>query len=194
MKYSEARRSIRMSLISKDYFDWMYKLVYGDKKYNSLSYYKLLYALHDTEFTFLISKDANRASDGIDLRYQFGYECGYSDDYIAKNLDISPCSVLEMMIALSINGEQHIMDDPKYGDRTGQWFWNMIVSLGLSNMDDRNFDDLYFRKVMQRFLNREYERNGKGGLFTIHDNSLDMRSAEIWYQFMWYLDELFLEE
>ena len=69
----------------------------------------------------------------------------------------------------------------------------MIVSLGLSNMDDRNFDGLYFKEVMQRFLNRGYERNGRGGLFTIHDPSLDMRSAEIWYQFMWYLNE-FLEE
>ena len=25
-----------MSLISKDYFDWMYKLVYGDKKYSKV--------------------------------------------------------------------------------------------------------------------------------------------------------------
>ena len=182
-----------MLSIDREYFNWMYKLVCGTKRYNALSYSKLLHALHNTEFIFVIDKDENRALDGVDLRYQFGYECGYSDEVIAECLDVSPCSVLEMMIALSLNGEQHIMDDPKYGNRTGQWFWNMIVSLGLSNMDDRNFDSLYFKEVMQRFLNRGYERNGRGGLFTIHDPSLDMRSAEIWYQFMWYLNE-FLEE
>ena len=182
-----------MLTLDREYFNWMYKLVCGNKHYNSIAYHKLLHALHNTEFTFLIDKDKNRASDGIDLRYQFGYECGYSNDEIASYLDIRPCSVLEMMIALSLNGEQHIMDDPKYGNRTGQWFWNMIVNLGLSNMNDDNFDETYFNRVMQIFLNREYSPNGRGGLFTVHNSPADMRTVEIWYQFMWYLNE-FLEE
>ena len=85
------------------------------------------------------------------------------------------------------------MDDPKYGNRTGQWFWNMIVNLGLSNMNDDNFDETYFNRVMQIFLNREYSPNGRGGLFTVKNSPADMRTVEIWYQFMWYLNE-FLEE
>lgn len=50
---------------------------------------------------------------------------------IASYLDNRPCSVLEMIIALAIRLEEHIMDDPDIGNRTGQWFWDMIVSLGL---------------------------------------------------------------
>ena len=41
-----------------------------------------------------------------------------------------------MMIALAIRCEEHIMDDPDAGDRTGQWFWSMLVSLGLGSMDE----------------------------------------------------------
>ena len=178
--------------VSNEYFEWMYHIVCNKRYSEHISYRKLFMHLHNFEFVSYIRGDENRINDGIQLRRRFSIDSGYEDNYLSSYLK-EPCSVLEMMIALALNGEQHIMDDPKYGNRTGQWFWNMIVSLGLSNMDDRNFDGLYFKEVMQRFLNREYERNGRGGLFTIHDPSLDMRSAEIWYQFMWYLNE-FLEE
>ena len=179
-----------MLTLDREYFNWMYKLVCGNKHYNSIAYHKLLHALHNTEFTFLIDRDKNRASDGIDLRYQFGYECGYSNDEIARYLDIRPCSVLEMMIALSLNGEQHIMDDPKYGNRTGQWFWGMINNLGLGGMNDNRYDEQYVNDVIDTFLDREYKSNGKGGLFTIRNCEYDLREVEIWYQLCWYLDTI----
>ena len=83
------------------------------------------------------------------------------------------------------------MDDPDYGDRTGQWFWNMIVSLGLGSMDDRNFVKNYVDDVIFRFINRDYEPNGQGSLFTLEHPARDLRYVEIWSQAMWYLDENF---
>ena len=97
-----------------------------------------------------------------------------------------------MMVALAFRAEEDIMDDNNYGNRTGQWFWNMIVTLGLGSMSDEHVDMEYVNYVMYRFLNRQYERNGKGGLFIIEDSRVDTRDMEIWIQFMWYLDE-FLE-
>ena len=82
------------------------------------------------------------------------------------------------------------MDDPDIGNRTGQWFWDMIVSLGLGSMDDSKFDKAYTIDVIRRFLNRDYERDGKGGLFTIEHCRYDMRDIEIWYQANWYLDNV----
>lgn len=175
--------------LNNEYFEWMYQLVCNDKYYKNLSFRKLLYFLHSVEFIYVVEMDVNRAIDGVDFRYRFGYECGYSREVIEKFLDTRPCSVLEMMIALAFRVEEHIMDDPDFGDRTGQWFWNMIVNLGLGTMNDSKFDQRYCEQVIFRFLNREYERNGKGGLFTIHDNTRDMRTAEIWYQTMWYLND-----
>lgn len=97
-------------------------------------------------------------------------------------LDNRPCSVLEMIIALAIRLEEHIMDDPDIGNRTGQWFWDMIVSLGLGSMDDSKFDKAHAIDVIRRFLDRDYGRDGKGGLFTIEHCRYDMRDIEIWYQ------------
>jgi len=134
--------------------------------------------------------DGNREADGIDLRYRFGYENSYEDPMIAANLDDRPCSVLEMLIALSIRCEEHIMDDPDIGDRTGEWFWNMIENLALGSMSDSKFDRDYVNNAISRFLNREYKRNGEGGLFTIKHCKYDLRTVEIWYQMCWYLDDI----
>ena len=177
------------SQLNREYFEWMYEIVCNDRYNRNLSYRKLLHYLHDIEFIYIVKRDKNRAIDGIDFRYRFGYECGYSRDLIEDYLDTRPCSVLEMMIALAFSVEEDIMDDSEYGDRTGQWFWNMLVNLGLGSMCDNRFDAKYVDEVINRFLYREYERNGEGGLFTIHDDSRDMRTAEIWYQTMWYLNE-----
>lgn len=173
--------------IKNEYFDWMIDLVNADRGSKEISYIKLLAYLHNTEFTYLILRDRNRAEDGIDLRYRFGL--------IRKHPEYSeylngPSSVLEMMIALAIRCEEGIMDDPAYGDRTSQWFWGMIVSLGLGGMTDAIFDRGYVEECLTRFLNREYERNGKGGLFTVKCTRRDMRKMEIWYQLNAYLNSI----
>ena len=92
------------------------------------------------------------------------------------------------MIALAIRCEENIMDDTSYGDRTAQWFWGMITSLGLGDQTDSRIDYIYVDDVIKRFLDRDYEPNGKGGLFTIKNCRQDLRKVEIWYQLCWYLD------
>ena len=95
-----------------------------------------------------------------------------------------------MMTALAVRCEEHIMTDPDVGNRTGQWFWQMITNLGLVDMTDSKFDRKYVDLVIQRFLDRTYEPDGKGGLFTIEHCPYDLRTVEIWYQLCWYLDKL----
>ena len=175
--------------LNKKYFEWMYRLVYSnDDKHIKLSYRKLLKHLHKLEFTYILCMDENRESDGIDLRYRFGYEQGYGSPMISTYLDDKPCSVLEMLVALAMRCEEHIMNNPSIGNRLGQWFWNMIVSLGLGYMKDDRFDSNHVDTVIFRFLNRDYEPNGEGGLFTIKDTHRDLRRVEIWYQMCWYLN------
>lgn len=168
--------------IINEYFEWMCGLIYDNRV---ISHRKLLMQLHDTEFIYSIARDGNRAEDGIDLRYRFGLERNYPD--ISEYLDTS-CSVLEMMLGLAVRCEEHIMDDPDIGDRTSQWFWEMIDNLGLKHMTDSRYDRNYVNKKITTFLNREYEANGKGGLFVIEKCDLDLRDVEIWYQMCWYLN------
>ena len=176
--------------LSIEYFEWMYDIVCPERFNRRISFRKLLKYLHDRPFVVLIDNDYNRVMYGIDFRYKFGYESGYSRELITQNLDINPCSVLELIIALAFDIEEHLMtDEDRYGNRTGQWFWNMINNMGLGRMTDDKFDIDYVEAIVDRFLNREYERNGKGGLFMISDPSRDMRNVEIWYQAMWYLND-----
>ena len=176
--------------LNNAYFEWMYQLVCNKKYRSKLSYRKLLCYLHGIEYEYHICMDENRAIDGIDLRYRFGCECGCDTATVLRTFENQPCSILEMLIALSIRCEEHIMDDPDIGNRTGQWFWNMIENLGLGSMRDSKFDRDYSETVIARFLNQKYEPNGKGGLFTVRRCNRDLRSIEIWYQMCWYLDEV----
>lgn len=177
--------------LKRDYFEWIYELV--SLKRSRRSYRKLFALLHSIDFTYHIAMDGNRAEDGIDLRYRFGYEEGLDGAVIASYLDNVPCSVLEMMTALAIRCEEHIMGDPVVGDQTAQWFWNMIESLGLYEMYDSKFNEQNVRSIISNFLNRNYDKNGKGGLFTVPNGHYDMCNAEIWYQMMWWLDEIVTE-
>ena len=174
--------------VNNEYFNWLYNLVCRNLYSDRISYRKLLMHLHDTEFRYVILRDKNRAEDGYNLRYRFADEYTYIDD--ADTYISGPCSVLEMMVALSIRCEDTIMDDTSYGDRTKQWFWEMINNLGLSSMNDNQYDKRFVTDVIETFLDREYKPDGRGGLFTIRNCDEDLRTMEIWYQLCWYLDSI----
>lgn len=175
--------------LSSRYFEWLCGIVCDKRYLNERSYSKLLILLHSVDFEVIIGMDQNRAEYGIDLRYRFGDECGYIQPMIASLLDIVPCSVFEMMVALSIECE-NIMDDPEKDNGLSKWFWTMVDNLGLGSMDDANFDEEYSRFVIFRFLNREYSSNGEGGLFVINNCKYDLREVEIWQQMCWYLNTI----
>lgn len=175
--------------INDEYFEWMSDIVCGRRYSKEISYRKLLMFLHNTEFRYSIPKDRNRAEDGICLRYRFTLDNDYDEFMIAEYI-VGPCSVLEMMVALAIRCEESIMDDPNVGDRTSQWFWGMISNLGLGAMSDSRFDRDYVFEIVERFLDRDYSPNGKGGLFTVRHCDKDLRKVEIWYQLCWYLDSI----
>lgn len=180
------------SELNDKYFVWMCKLACGKSRSKRLvaNYQRLFRLLHNTDFTYTIDMDGNRAEDGIDLRYRFGYEKHIDNRIIATCLDDRPCSVLEMIVALCLRCEENIMDNPDIGDRLELWFWKMIKSLGLDDMRDSDFNPHHAQMIITRFLNRDYSPNGCGGLFTIPNCRYDLRQVEIWYQAMWYFDTI----
>lgn len=175
--------------VRNEYFDWLSKIVCENRFSKQISYKKLLMRLHNIPFRYSIPRDKNRAKDGEELRYRFAIENGYNlrQKDILNALD-GPCSVLEMLVALSVRCEENIMDDPRMGNRTGQWFWGMITNLGLGAMSDNRFDKKIVDNAIKRFLDRKYEPDGRGGLFTVRNSDCDLRTIEIWYQLCRYLD------
>lgn len=174
-------------VLESEYLQWMYDIVFGGSYH---SYRKLFKRLHEIKFRYTIPNDGNRAEDGVCLRYRFGLANGYSQHEIANLLDISDCSVLEMMLALCNRCEEKIMQNPVYGNRTGLWFLYMLDSLGLSDMTDDIFDRKKVDWIIDAFLDRNYSPCGAGGLFTLKNPAKDLRNVEIWYQAMWFFNEI----
>lgn len=171
--------------IQNEYFEWMYDIVGGNRQSPYMSYRKLLMYLHDVEFRYSNHRDEARSYDGIDLRRHYEIDTRREiSDYID-----GPCSVLEMMVALAIRCED-IMDNPNYGNRTGQWFWGMIINLGLGSMTDGRFNRDETEEIIESFLNRKYARDGQGGLFTVKDTTDDFRKLEITHQMYRYLNSI----
>lgn len=175
--------------ILNEYFEWLSEFVCDEKYMSGNGYRKLLMYLHSTTFRYPahIPNDGNRAEDGRALRHKFARERDYED---VESYLVEQCSVLEMMVALAVRCENHIMEDTDIGDRTGQWFWGMVTNLGLYSMNDEAFDKAYVSNVIKRFLERKYRDNGAGGLFTVPNCPYDLRNVEIWYQMHWYLDSI----
>lgn len=171
--------------IKDQYFNWLINQI-AIPDINEYS--KLMCALYGHAFEYILEMDANRLYDGIDLKYRFGYEHNIPPEKISLDLDSHFCSVLEMMVALAIRCEVHIMHIEELGNRAAEWFWEMIDSLNLRHMTDDNFDEIYVLDTLDKLINREYLPDGSGGLFYINGIDDDMREIEIWYQMSMYLN------
>lgn len=169
----------------------MTDMVFPDSRERQ-QYEHLLVALNSSMFYFTIPMDENRMRDGIDLRYRFAYDKGYSNDEV--NLAINhnrSCSMLEMMVALSLKGDERILYDYETGGKAYYIFKIMLESMQLSEMTNGNFDPAYIDYRIDRLLNHDYQSNGYGGLFTVDNPRRDMRNVDIWYQMNWYLQKLY---
>lgn len=165
------------------YLRWLLGKVHAE---DYPDFWKAFEILFHTEFVSDIPTDDNRIYDGLDLRDRFRDETG------ARLIMREGCSILEMMVAFAERIEFDNMHDPDLGDRTFAWFWAMFDNLGLSAYDDYHFDEEEVHEIIRTFLTRTYRRNGRGGLFTVHNPNIDMRKEELWYQGQYWLVENFV--
>lgn len=172
----------------EDYYNWLLDKI-TDADFNPSRYSKLMQTLYNTEFTWTIEGDENRAADGLDLRNDFAEEKDISQFEFRLVIN-RPCSMLEMMVALACRTENQIMEDLFVGPRFGRWMKAMLSSLGLRYELDDYYDDNYVDYIITSFMSREYNEDGDGGLFRIRNHDVDMRKLEIWAQMNWYLREL----
>ena len=166
-----------------EYFEWLKQLVSYPN--TNVSFDNLFKTLHNRIFIYTIPMDENRYMDGLQLRYRFFLRTGIN---VMDNR--RPCSMLEMMAALSWRIEEDIMDNPVIGNRTPQWFWHMIAVMGLNGQYDGNFNEDVVNAAIDRVISRKYAYNGDGGLFKVNNPLRDMRTVEIWCQMLWYIDSI----
>lgn len=164
--------------IEESYFNWLCAKVISRTNPN---YTELLRILHSTEFVWVVLSDRNRAEDGIEQREFFLQET-------QLNSNISwfdePCSVLEMLVALSIRAAFQTSEPRK------QWFWELLTNLKLNEYRRVQYEDeITIMYILERFVWRSYDRDGYGGLFPLRSPNDDQRKVEIWYQFSSYITE-----
>lgn len=178
--------------IRAEYFEWLYKKSMGFA-IHGVQFRRFFETLHSIEFKAVMKEDIARVNDGISLRNTYAYETGQDYDTISDYLT-EPCSVLEMMLALAIK-EEDIMSDPRKGDRTKQWLWMQINSMGIVAEPDyvgEKFPEGEIREKVSKMINRDYAPDGTGGLFKFYNPpEEDLSKIDLWKQMCWYLDTVF---
>lgn len=161
-----------------EYFEWLMQIIEGPREYSYV-----LERLYNTEFYSPVPRDDNRAVDGVELRYMYQDE---TDDICEKD---GCCSVLEMMIGLAMRIDNDYLYEYIYGDRTAEWFWEMMHNLRLDYYDDYNYDPDEVRYILEKFLDRKYGKHGQNSLFPCQFAGQKWKDLEIWYQLNRYILE-----
>jgi len=150
----------------------------------------LLWKLYRTEFRYSAMMDRNRDMDGREWRNRYGGEL--SPAFLKR-----PASVLEVLLGLA-DRMAFELDDV---DGLDPYFWEMLDNLGI-NFTNYEFDegiatDRQVDKTLHRWMSRQYDDYGRGGIFPLRfvpefDGSNEFQNQnrlELWYQMQLYLAE-----
>lgn len=165
-------------MIKTDYYQWLVEKT----GLNPGEYSSLLSALYYIPFRWSgnIRTDSNRAKDGLVLR------CDYQAETGLLPFVKGDCSVLEMLVALAIRiddvlgtpGETHI----------DEWFQIMVGNLGLLEETNDYFSGYEVESTIDRWLDRDFSYNGKGGIFPMVNSPEDQREIPLWDQMACYFN------
>lgn len=176
-----------MNRLDNTYLPWLLSFVVD--KDDTKRYSTLFNKLYSTPFEhrMLEEHDFDRSMDGKNMRWRFERKMEHALTGIPSTefmiFEDSPCSLLEMIVALAIRMEESIASDDRQGDRTGIWFWEMITNLGLGYMSNDRFNAVEFNRCVGNFHNRTYDPDGKGCLFRSKTKSIyELAELDIWYQ------------
>lgn len=176
----------KSNTIDNAYYEWLLRKIRlhdRDEKYELL-----IRALHSKEFYSIVPNDDNRRIDGMKLRDTF-----VEAQNLASYGDIDgPCTMLEMLIALSERFES-MVDDSVDHDGPSTWFWEIMSNTNLDKYEDNRYYDEWpggeVDDILNSLLERKYGRDGKGGMFPLKDVVSNQRKIEIWYQLCGYILE-----
>lgn len=176
--------------INKDYLEWLSMIVDPDEMHSGLLSY-LFDQEYDYETARLIPNDDNRIGDALNLREEFIKEqLAREPSYLIETFRGQYASVLEVFISLAQR-----MEDVMCLDRFPDWFWEMMDNLEIIGIFGERLSDkdiVKLDRIIGTWLNREYCKDGKGGLFPLKEPHENQQKVEIWYQMNAYLLENYM--
>ena len=151
----------------RNYIYWLCDLVNIRR-----SQYDIMETLMDIEYEPEYGNDVNRAIDGLALRHRYEHMKSF------MIVDDSPCSQLEMMVALAERAVELMADDEKERD-AGFYFGIMLQNLGVR------------RARSKAGIEKCVAENE---LFVTQNPPEGWETMEIWKKMNWWLTELWYED
>ena len=181
-----------MTPLENEYFNWLCFIAIPDNRVRN-NMINLLEYLYTVNFDYIMETDYNRWVDGNDLKYRFAYdrELSYDlvDDYLPRR-----CSMLALLVSLACRMEERYMAESDGTNKIPIWFSMMLDNLGIAAITNQNFDTDVIDGHLKRFMFRQYDNDGTGGLFRIIDCPVDMTKIDIWRQMSMFCSELLKNE
>lgn len=164
----------------EEYRDWLLSIVeFRRKNFDDLMN-QLLY----TPFVWSIENDRNRKEDGMELRRM------YFSGIRGEKVPDFPCSVLEVLVALARRIDKEYIGEP--GEpHPGMIFWRMMRNLGLDKYTVRRYNQGAVLKAVSKWLLREFNEDGEGGIFPMKHTVRNQKILPIWNQMTEFLSENF---
>lgn len=130
-----------------DYYIWLCDMIDID---THSGYSDLISFLYNTEFTWSVAKDVNRAQDGKDLRQDYICEFYYDEGRWMEE----PCSWLEMFIALARRIRVDLM--PDYDLEIEDWFWQILELWDLKPGKNCHFTGQKFENLGKKVAKNDF--------------------------------------
>lgn len=150
-------------------------------------YGRLFEILHNIQFTYILDRDNNRNEDGNDLREDYLIPDCFdkeADKYFYGHW----VSVLEMLLALAIRVDDEFIGDPSE-EHPEDFLMEMINNLGLGVYRGEKYRENDVIKIVQKWMNRKFDKGGYGSPFPLKYSCEDQRKIEIWDQMIAYIGE-----
>ena len=167
--------------------DYLQYLIWRGGLQKMTKFGRLFEILHHINFECVLERDENREDDGVELREEYSvpdcFDAEQEEAFYAQK-----CSVLEMLIALSIRVDDEFIGDPAE-EHPEDFFMEMIENLGLDKFNGNRYRDDDVIKIIQRWMDRKFNKNGHGSPFPMKYDRRDQRKLEIWDQMNAYISE-----
>ena len=152
-------------------------------------YCLLLNVLFNIPFKSYIDMDNNRIDDALYMREEYLSDDIYSriDDSAIRDRYVS---VFEVLFTLAKRMENDILCDPlEEVDHSADHFWMFLRNLDVEKYSNDRILEAEIRDKCEKWVRREYGKDGFGSIFPVKNSKNDMRHIEIWQQMSLYIRE-----
>lgn len=185
-----SKSGVNMAL--RDYHNWIISLVDSEDHYLAREYSQLMGFLDDYSFKWVLKLDEDRAKDGIQLRKEYDFEYSRGDISIYDELFDVPCSVLEMLVALSLRCYDEFLSGFDVKKVTPhKVFLHILTSLDLFSETNNRFSYEKCVKNVKSFIEKLHVNGRYLTVFKIDPKVANPHKMELWWQMQRYIDSYF---